>query len=188
MNKKKAKLLLFILVALTFLLMYLILYYGVIPKAGLDNTDVEMMWLIPAVKVLKYLLWAGFTVSLYFIGRTIHFDKPPYSEQAAVTGKDAYYMAADILDSLKAKQVSSDIVVKEVKRIHDILKNDSGFGVGIERVISCETEIYSLLEKLGQYTRMYCTQTGSEEARQKSLECCVAINGKLRLRMELKKR
>lgn len=189
MNKKKAKLLLLILAALTFLLMYLILYYGVIPKADiLNDTDGEMMWLIRAVKILKYLLWAGFTATLYVIGRTIHFGKPPYSGQAAATGRDAYYLAAEILDTLKAKQVQpSDTVVKAVKRIHDILKNDTEFGVGSERIISCETEIYNLLKELEDYIGMYCTQDDSEAAGQKSLECCAAINGKLRRRMELKK-
>lgn len=188
-NRKKTKLLLWIFVALIFLLVYFIFHYGVAPKAdALVDADGDMLWLADAVKTLKYLLWAGFIAALYMIGRMFHFDKKPYSEQAAATGRKAYDLAAEILETVKAGQLQpSDTVVKEVKRIHDILKNETEFGVGSEHVISCETEIYSLLKKLKQDVTMYAVQAGGEPAEQKVLEGCAAVKGKLRLRMELKK-
>lgn len=191
MNKKaRVKLLLLILAALIFLMMYLIAHYVVIPKLDiLVDTAGEMMWLIQAViKILKVLPAAGFWAALYFIGRIFHFDSK-YSEQAVVTGRDAYGLADEIFNLLKAKQIQpSDTVADAVKRIHDILKIETEFGIGSERIIVCETEIYHLLKDLENYTRMYCTQTGSEAVEQELLECCADINGKLRLRMELNKR
>lgn len=189
MNRKKTKLLLLILAALIFLLVYFIFDYGVIPKVDvLAYADGNMLWLIDAVKALKYLFWAGFVAALYMIGRMFHFDRKPYSEQAVATGREAYCLAAKILETLKTGQFQpSDVVVKEVKQIHDILKNETEFGVGNESVVSCETEIYNLLKKLEQDTAMYDAQADGEAAKQKVLESCAAINGRLRLRMELKK-
>lgn len=188
MNRKKAKLLFLILAALIFLLVYFIIDYGVMPKVdALAYADGNMLWLIDAVKALKYLFWAGFIAALYMIGRMFHFDRKPYSKQAIVTGKEAYCLAAKILETLKTGQFQpSDVALKEVKQIYNILKNETEFGVGNECVISCETEIYNLLKKLEQDAAMYAAQAGGEAAKQKVLESCAAINGKLWLRMELK--
>lgn len=190
---------------------YIVLFFVLLPKTY-DNTVSFIDWAIknpqdlleamkssdnvlPPIyrvlflKLLNIALFSGLIVSLYFIGRKLHFSKPNYASNATLTDKEAYYLSLEIYEELKAESIpdTSD-VISSVKAVHDRLKNDSSFGIGNQSVIRCEQEIESLLRAIQSNIAGLKNENTFSGSKQTILTSCNRITAKMKLRTELKKR
>ena len=193
------------------LLVYIVLFFVLLPKAY-DNSISFIDWAIknpqdlleamkssdnvlPPIykviflKLLNIALLSGLVISLYFIGRKLHFSKPNYASNATLIDKEAYYLSLEIYEELKAESIpnTSDII-SSVKVVHDRLKNDSSFGIGNQSVIRCEQEIESLLRVVQSNIAGLKNDSTFSGSKQTILTSCNRIMAKIKMRTELKKR
>lgn len=141
------------------------------------------------LKVVNYVLFGGLIVSLYLVGRKLHFSKPEYAPNAAVLDKEAYYLALEVLEEVKSANIpNTKDVLESIKTIHDRLKNESGFGIGSQQVIRCENEIESLLQSIRNNISGLQNKSTFEASKQSIISSCRTIMSKMKLRSELKKR
>lgn len=141
------------------------------------------------LKIVNYILFGALIVSLYFIGRKLHFSRPQYSSDATVFDKEAYYLAMEIFEELKSLNISNTRdIIESVKTVQDRLKNDSGFGVGNPQIIRCEKEIGNLLSSINDNIPGLQNKSTFETAKKSILSSCRKIMAKLKIRTELKKR
>lgn len=142
-----------------------------------------------ALKVFNWILVAGFITSLYFIGRTIHFNKPETNPNATLTGNMPYLRSVEMFEEVKQIQNTySKQVLPLIKRLNERLKNESSFGTGNNNVISCENEIASLLDIIESNISALQNEKTAEVASGNISACCKKIDTKLKLRIELKKK
>lgn len=141
------------------------------------------------LKTINYILWGGLIVSLYLIGRKLHFLKPEYASNATIVDKEAYYLAVEILSEIKTLNLSDTRdIVESIKAVHDRLKNDSGFGVGNQQVIRYEKKIENLLLSIRDNISGLQNKSTFEAAKKSILLSCNKVMAKLKVRTELKKR
>lgn len=193
------------------LLVYIVLFFVLLPKTY-DNTVSFIDWAIknpqdlleamkssdnvlPPIykviflKLLNIALFSGLIVSLYFIGRKLHFSKPNYASNATLIDKEAYYLSLEIYEELKAESIpNTSDVISSVKVVHDRLKNDSSFGIGNQSVIRCEQEIESLLRVIQSNITGLKSDSTFAGSKQTILTSCNRIMAKIKMRTELKKK
>ncbi|MBQ8002911.1 MAG: serine/threonine protein kinase [Clostridia bacterium] len=154
-----------------------------------SDTALPPVYTIWLIKALHYILSITFVVSLFFIGRKLHFSKPEYASNATLVDKEAYYLALEIYEEIKSEAIpGTDDVISAIKTVHDRLKNDSTFGVGNQNVIRCEQEIEHLLETIQSNITGLKRQDTFEASKQNILTACNRAMAKIKLRTELKKR
>lgn len=209
-NKKSFNWLLYlipILIAITYIVTYLIIIPNSYEKAvsiieWLFTNPMELaeslkdpytlltpIYKVYALKILNWVLVAGFITSLYFIGRTIHFKKPETNPNAILTGKLPYLRSIEILEAVKQIQNKyAKQILPLIKHLNERLKNESDFGVGSNNVVNCENEIASMLDIIESNVGDLQSEKTSEVAIRNISACCKKIETKLKLRIELKKK
>ncbi len=193
-------------------IIYIALYVFILPRCAFNTTIGLIEWLftnpdeiidaitdastvltpiyvIIGLKILGWLLVGGFITSLFFVGHTLQNKRPKTSLDAKLIGKEAYVMAMDLHEQLK---LITDTDAKAAERamysVCERLKNESEFGTGSSAVINCENEIAAYLKAIegnipGLYDSTTLVQTN------KNIEIlCQRILGKLKTRIELKKK
>ena len=156
-------------------------------------TNVELVWkaFVKAIIFLavNWILFAGLIVTLFWLGFRLHFDKAPIREDAKLTCKDPSIKAMSLREEIAA--ISSQDVSAAKAAVHSVyerLKNESDFGSGKDAVINCENEIAACLDAIEAAIPALSSAETNAEAKATIETNCTKIMGKLKVRMELKKR
>lgn len=153
------------------------------------STYLNPLLFIIGFKLLSWLLACGFITSLFFVGHTIQNKKPKVSIDAKLVDNEAYISAMDLYE--QTKLISKQDVTRAKKALQSVcerLKNESDFGSGSSAVINCENEIAACLKAIeGNIPGLYEQET-VQQATQNIEALCQRILGKLKIRIELKKR
>lgn len=216
-NKKKFPLWGICLVALGIVIVWVIIYAIIIPvlygkfifvtKWVLEEFDFNE--LIGAIKntitdpnkvgtavvtaiiflAVNWLLFAGLIVTLFWLGFRLHFDKAPISERARLTGKDPYVKAMGLHEEIALISEQDVSAAKmAVYSVYERLKNESDFGSGKDAVIDCENAIADCLDAIEAAIPALGKAETNAEATTIIETNCTKIMGKLKARVELKKR
>lgn len=153
------------------------------------STFLNPIYLIIGIKIMGWLLVGGFITSLFFVGYTIQNKKPKVSEEAKVVGKQAYIMATDLLEQVKAVN-NHDVsrAQKSIKLICERLRNESDFGSGSTETINCENEIFACLKTIESNIVGLHAQDTLEDSTVRIEAMCQRILSKLKIRIELQKK
>lgn len=138
---------------------------------------------------VNWILFAGLIATLFWLGFRLHFDKAPISENARLTGKDPSIKAMSLREEITA--ISGQDVSAARAAVHSIyerLKNESDFGSGKDAVINCENEIADCLDAIEAAIPALGNADTNAEATATIETNCTKIMGKLKARVELKKR
>lgn len=162
------------------------------PKAVIDElqsskNDFTSLYKIIFWRLLNYAFFAGFIISLYLLGRKIHYAKPKESSGALLIGREPYYMIMESYEAVKRTPAVGMEVHKAIKTVHDRLKNETDFGYGNVHVIKCENEIEHLLQTISSDIVKLNNRNTIDEAKQEIVSACHGIMTKLKIRAELKK-
>ncbi len=144
---------------------------------------------IVGFKILNWVLSAAFIASLFRVGHTIQNKKPKTSMDAKLVGKEPYTIALDLLEQIKLiTEQDVGAAKKAVQSVSERLRNESAFGSGNASVIRCENEIASYLKAIESYIPGLYQESSVEEATREIVALSQKILGKLKIRMELKKK
>ena len=138
---------------------------------------------------VNWILFAGLIVTLFWLGFRLHFDKAPISENAKLTCKDPSIKAMSLREEIAA--VSGQDVSAARAAVHSVyerLKNESDFGSGKDAVINCENEIADCLDAIEAAIPALSNADTNAEATATIETNCKKIMGKLKIRVELKKK
>ena len=138
---------------------------------------------------VNWILFAGLIATLFWLGYRLHFDKAPIREDAKLTCKDPSIKAMSLREEIAA--ISSQDVTAARAAVHSVyerLKNESDFGSGKDAVINCENEIAACLDAIEAAIPALSSAETNAEATATIETNCTKIMGKLKVRMELKKR
>jgi hypothetical protein len=161
----------------------------VIEKLQDQNAVFISVYKIWAIRILMWLLWAGFIGSLYNLGRVIQNKKPEYNINGLMRDKDPYYKALEIHESIKTIQDNKAQEAKvAVRNVMERLKNESAFGIGNTGVINCENDIAKCLKDIENSVSALYSPQSVTEANKVIVADCKTIMTKLRIRMEMKKK
>lgn len=153
------------------------------------STYFNPIYFVIGIKILGWLLVGGFITSLFFVGHTIQNKKPKISLDAKLIGNEAYVMALDLFEQIKAV-TNQDVsrAQKAMKSVCERLRNESDFGSGSSATINCENEIAACLKAIeGNIVGLYNENT--LEGTTNNIEMmCQKILSKLKIRIELKKK
>jgi hypothetical protein len=216
-NKKKFPLWGICLVALAIVIVWIIIYAIVIPilygkfifvtKWVLEEFDFNE--LIGAIKntitdpnkvgtavvtaiiflAVNWILFAGLIATLFWLGFRLHFDKAPISENARLTGKEPSLKAMSLRDEITLISGQDVSAAKQaVYSVYERLKNESDFGSGKDAVINCENEIADCFDAIEAAIPALGNADTNAEATATIEMNCKKIMGKLKTRVELKKR
>lgn len=153
------------------------------------STYLNPIYMIIGLKLLNWLFTVGFIGSLFLVGRAIQNKKPKASKKASVFGNEAYLTAMELCERLKVVSGQNASVSKAaMQRVCERLKNESEFGYGSEQTIRCEKEIADCLGEIDVNVAALCADASSEQAAKNIEILCQRIMGKLKLRIELKKK
>lgn len=216
-NKKKFPLWGICLIALAIVIVWIIIYAIIIPilygkfifvtKWLLEEFDFNE--LIEAIKntitdadkvgtafvtaliflAVNWILFAGLIATLFWLGFRLHFDKAPISENAKLTCKDPSLKAMALREEITL--ISGQDVSAARAAVHSVyerLKNESDFGSGKDAVINCENEIADCLDAIEAAIPALSNADTNAEATATIETNCKKIMGKLKIRLELKKR
>ncbi len=153
------------------------------------STYFNPIYFVIGMKLLGWLLIGGFITSLFFVGHTIQNKKPKISLEAKLIGNEAYIMALDLLEQIKAvtnQDVSS--AQKAMKAVCERLRNESDFGSGSSVTVNCENEIAVCLRTIEGYIAGLYNENTLEGTTIQIETMCQRILSKLKVRIELKKK
>ena len=139
--------------------------------------------------VINWTLFAGLIATLFWLGFRLHFDKAPIREDAKLACKDPSIKAMSLREEIAA--ISGQDVTAAKAAVHSIyerLKNESDFGSGKDAVINCENEIADCLDAIEAAIPALSSAETNAEATATIETNCTKIMGKLKVRLELKKR
>ncbi len=138
---------------------------------------------------VNWLLFAGLIATLFWLGYRLHFDKPPVSENAKLVDQDPAMKAMGLREEIAAISAQDVTAAKNaVHAIYERLKNESDFGSGKDAVINCENEIAACLDAIEAAIPALSSAETNAEATATIETNCTKIMGKLKVRLELKKR
>lgn len=138
---------------------------------------------------VNWILFAGLIATLFWLGFRLHFDKAPIREDAKLACKDPSIKAMSLREEIVA--ISGQDVTAAKAAVHSIyerLKNESDFGSGKDAVINCENEIADCLDAIEAAIPALSSAETNAEATATIEANCNKIMGKLKIRVELKKR
>lgn len=138
---------------------------------------------------VNWILFAGLIATLFWLGFRLHFDKAPIREDAKLACKDPSIKAMSLREEIAA--ISGQDVTAAKAAVHSIyerLKNESDFGSGKDAVINCENEIADCLDAIEAAIPALSSAETNAEATATIEANCNKIMGKLKIRVELKKR
>ena len=138
---------------------------------------------------VNWILFAGLIATLFWLGFRLHFDKAPIREDAKLACKDPSIKAMSLREeiaSISGQDVSA--AKAAVHSIYERLKNESDFGSGKDAVINCENEIADCLDAIEAAIPALGNADTNAEATATIETNCKKIMGKLKIRVELKKR
>ena len=150
-----------------------------------DKKALVPLYEIWCIKIVFYILIAGFIASLFFLGWVLQNKTPNHHVDAIYIGKDVYLKIIEINSEVQGMNVIDSTTKREVQIIADKLKNESDFGFGDKSVINLENEIANYISKIGEIIN---DKNVESKACEEIIDCCRNINYKLKLRNELKKR
>lgn len=191
---------------------YAIVYWVVLPKFVFNTTVGVFKWLfanpdkigeqlinpstylnpilfVIGLKILGWVFFIGFIASLFWVGYTIQNDKPAVSSGARLVGNAPYLTALDFHGQIKAID-SPDVKAAEqaLYTVCERLRHESEFGSGDASVISCENAIASYLDEIEENIFGLHDEATIQGAAKKIEILCQRILGKLKMRIELKKK
>lgn len=143
------------------------------------------------IRIFGQIWLAGFTASLFFLGKQLHTKPAPDTANAILIKREPYFMIQDIKDALKqVKQQRSnkelDALINAVKRLEEKLSVESDFGYGKGSVINCENNIAKQLQFLLDAAPNI--EAGDFDENVRTLNTAVTnVNSLLRRRIELKR-
>lgn len=202
------------LLPVLFLLVGLVAYFIIIPKIygqgssffdwlfadpqniidTLQNPYVALSkaQMITEVRIFWYIWLAGFTASLFFVGRQLNRKPAQTAANAILVKREPYLLICDVYDSLKVAQanVSCDEfapLLYMVKCLAEKLSVESDFGYGNVGVTMCENNIAKQLQVLSELAG-HLDRSGTAEAVERMQVLVKNINSLLRRRAELKKK
>lgn len=135
-----------------------------------------------------WICWfAGFSVSVFMLGRHIQNKKEKYSEYAVIRGKEAYHKAQTVFirnhNKLHTKECLK--LSKRLNALVERLNYESDFGYGDLAIIDCENQINQKISNLSECLTDYEPDLDN----QRSIEAVLnEINILLDRRAEMKKR
>lgn len=135
-----------------------------------------------------WVLWfAGFSVSIFMLGKHVHNKKEQYSEHAEIRGKDAYGTVKEIIIKNHKKLQAADCITlnKKINALAERVKFESDFGYGDLSVIDCENQIDKRFYDLAVLLAAYEPDLDNGQAVESVLD---EINMLLDQRAEMKKR
>lgn len=138
---------------------------------------------------VNWILFAGLIATLFWLGFRLHFDKAPIREDAKLACKDPSIKAMSLREEIAA--ISGQDVTAAKAAVHSIyerLKNESDFGSGKDAVINCENEIADCLDAIEAAIPALSSAETNAEATATIEANCRKVMGKLKIRVELKKR
>ena len=98
-----------------------------------------------------WIYWfAGFSVSVFVLGRHIHNKKERYSEYAEIKGKDAYHKAKEVVirNHKKLHTTGCLQLSKKLNALVERLNYESDFGYGDFAITECENKINQKINAL----------------------------------------
>lgn len=148
--------------------------------------------MITEIRIFWYIWLAGFTASLFFVGRQLNHKPAPTAANAILVKREPYLLVCDVQDSLKAAHahVSCDefaSLLYAVKCLVERLSIESDFGCGNVGVTTCENSIAKQLQVLSELAD-HVDRSGAEEIVEKMQLTVQNINSLLSRRSELKKK
>ena len=153
------------------------------------DTILGPVYFVIFFKVLGWILLAAFIASLFYIGYNLQNRKPKVSIDARLVGKEAYTMSMELLEQIKA--VPDQDVTRAKKAVYSVcerLKNESDFGSGSPATIDCENEIATCLKNIESSIAGLYRGTTVEDTTKYIEMMSQKILGKLKVRIELKKK
>lgn len=135
-----------------------------------------------------WVLWfAGFSVSVFMLGRHIQNKKEKYSEYAVIRGKEAYHKAQTLFirnhNKLHTKECLK--LSKRLNALVERLNYESDFGYGALAIIDCENQINQKINNLSECLTDYEPDLDNQQCIEVVLN---EINILLDRRAEMKKR
>lgn len=135
-----------------------------------------------------WICWfAGFSVSVFMLGRHIQNKKEKYSEYAVIRGKEAYHKAQTVSIRNHNKLYTKECLKlsKRLNALVERLSYESDFGYGALAIIDCENQINQKINNLSECLTDY----EPDLYNQQSIEAVLnEINILLDRRAEMKKR
>lgn len=135
-----------------------------------------------------WICWfAGFSVSVFMLGRHIQNKKEKYSEYAVIRGKEAYHKAQTVIirnhNKLHTKECLK--LSKRLNALVERLNYESDFGYGALSIIDCENQINQKINNLSECLTDYEPDLDNQQSIEVVLN---EINILLDRRAEMKKR
>ena len=135
-----------------------------------------------------WICWfAGFSVSVFMLGRHIQNKKEKYSEYAVIRGKEAYHKAQTVIirnhNKLHTKECLK--LSKRLNALVERLNYESDFGYGDFAIIECENQINQKINALIGHLTDYEPGLDNQQCVDAVLD---EINILLDQRAEMKKR
>ena len=135
-----------------------------------------------------WICWfAGFSVSVFMLGRHIQNKKEKYSEYAVIRGKEAYKKAQTVIirnhNKLHTKECLK--LSKRLNALVERLNYESDFGYGALSIIDCENQINQKINNLSECLTDYEPDLDNQQSIEVVLN---EINILLDRRAEMKKR
>ena len=154
------------------------------PSKVVEGVTIALIFL-----VVNWTLFAGLIATLFWLGFRLHFDKAPISENARLTGKEPSLKAMSLRDEITLISGQDVSAAKQaVYSVYERLKNESDFGSGKDAVINCENEIADCFDAIEAAIPALGNADTNAEATATIEMNCKKIMGKLKTRVELKKR
>ncbi len=152
-------------------------------------TFLKPIYMVILLKVLCWLLSGAFIGSLFWVGYTIQNKKPAIDMNAVFANKEAYLYTMGLLEQIKGiNDPAAAPARRAVQELCERLRNESAFGSGSGAVINCENEIAYCLKQIDAHIPGLRSAQSVAEATAHIEQLCGQIAGKLRIRIELKKR
>ncbi len=103
--------------------------------------------------------------------------------------KEAYFKVTELYGMIKTPQSNGTLEAKtSVRNLMEKLKHETPFGQGNHMVITCENDIARYLEELEQNIEGLFDKELAKEASDVIVMNCSAIQAKLKIRTELKRK
>ena len=144
-------------------------------------TPVYEIW---CIKIIIYVLWGGFILSLFNLGWVIQNKKKDYNPNAIYKDNVVYLKALELYEKLNNKEYEKfENAKRELRVVTEKLRNESAFGYGDDSIIDNENSIVDLLNQIETKIK----ESNEEDSAQDIVSICKEIQSKLKTRIELKK-
>ncbi len=148
----------------------------------------KSIYLAIGVHVLNWLFIIGFGVSLFFVGRKLHFEKEPTADDAKAVGNTPYLKALELYNMCREDSFKcTDELTKSVRYVMEKLRNESDFGT-LSPAVDVENEIYDALVEIEEKLEKFAKAEDTKELDDSVISLCQKIERKLKTRTELKKK